>query len=210
MQRVCTKEDVQALEEMMRRFFTRPPVLESTPPRIDNQVSRVLKTPKQIAGAWNIISEKRRLEESDDTIPITDSKVRARMFNSWMHEWLEENLTREQRRYRPRQKSSIFCAHLHNNYGDKHFVMAVWERGVQWKPPEQMLRTDFNGVIEHVAKNFALWTQKVARSITQHKKDPDTEEARRKSGNSSHGKHGLTADEEQIRRERRYHRENYY
>ena len=51
---------------------------------------------------------------------------------------------------------------------------------------------------------------KVARSNTEHKKDPGTEEARRKSGNSSHGKHGLTEDEERIRQEKRYHRGNYY
>ena len=73
-----------------------------------------------------------------------------------------------------------------------------------------MLRTDPNGVIEHIAKNFALWTQEVARSITEHKKDPCIEEARRKSGNSSHGKHGLTETEEELRRDRDYHRRNFY
>ena len=88
--------------------------------------------------------------------------------------------------------------------------MALWQTGVQWAPAETMLKTDYNSAIEHVAKNFVEWTEKVARAITEHKKDPNTEEARRRSGNSSFGKHGLTVEEEQLRRERRYHRANYY
>ena len=54
-----------------------------------------------------------------------------------------------------------------------------------------------------------MWTQRVARALTLHMNDADTKEARRRSG-SSHGKHGLSPEEEQNRRERQYRRDNYY
>ena len=72
-----------------------------------------------------------------------------------------------------------------------------------------MLDKDINVVLQHVVKNFVKWTQRVARALTLHKNDADTKEARRRSG-SSHAKHGLSAEEEQRRRERHYARENYY
>ena len=72
-----------------------------------------------------------------------------------------------------------------------------------------MLDTNHSGALEHVAKNFAKWTQKVARAVTRHKTDPDTQEARRRSG-SSYGKHGLSEEEVRRRRERDRARTNYY
>ena len=71
-----------------------------------------------------------------------------------------------------------------------------------------MLDNDPNGALEHVAKNFAKWTQRVARAVTRHKNDADTQEARRRSG-LSFGKHGLSA-EEKNRKERHDARANYY
>ena len=60
----------------------------------------------------------------------------------------------------------------------------------------------------YIAKNFAKWTQRVARAITRHEDDPDAEEARRRSG-QSYGKHGLSNDEEWMREDRSKSRRNY-
>ena len=126
-----------------------------------------------------------------------------------MHDWLKKNLSDKQRGLKGRQQSSIFAAYLNNNLGNKYFVMALWQTGVQWVPSWGMLKNDYNGAIEHVAKNFAKWTQRVARAVTQHKNDADTEEAHRRSG-SSYGKHGLSAEEEHTRWERQCARRNFY
>ena len=72
-----------------------------------------------------------------------------------------------------------------------------------------MVKHDQDGALKHVAKNFAKWTQRVARAVTRHKNDADTEEARRRSG-SSYGKHGLSAEEIHSRWERQRARRNYY
>ena len=87
--------------------------------------------------------------------------------------------------------------------------MAFWQTGVQWAPPPVMLDNNHSGALEHVGKNFAKWTQKVARAVTRHKNDADPQEARRRSG-PSYGKHGLSAEEEQRREERQHARANYY
>ena len=63
-----------------------------------------------------------------------------------------------------------------------------------------MLKNDQSGALEQVAKNFATWSQRVARAVTLHKNDADTQEARRRSGSSS-GKHGLSAEEEKNRKD---------
>ena len=146
--------------------------------------------------------------EPNDTIPITNTTTLANMHTSWMHEWFAENLTPEQRRKKPRQQSSDFAAYLNNNCGAKYFVMGLWQTGVQWAPPLEMLRNDYSGALEHVAKNFAKWTQRLARAVTRHKNEAETVEARRRSG-SSFGKHGLTAEEERNRKERQDARVNY-
>ena len=148
--------------------------------------------------------------ERDDTCPIKNPDTLAEMYTCWMHDWIKENMTEKQRNYPAKKKSSIFSAYLHQNVGNKHFVMALWQTGVQWAPSRKMLKNDYHGAIEHVAKNFAKWSQRVVRAIIEHKKDIDTENARRRSGNSSYGKHGLTAEEEQLRQARYYHRLNYY
>ena len=204
-----THEDVKVLEDIMQCFFTRRPGLQSTPPRADSKAARVLKTRSEIADAWRLILERRRLVELDDTRPITDPHTLADMYTSWMHEWLDENLTEKQCRLKASKQSSIFAAYLNNNLGGKHFVMALWQTGVQWAPPPAMLVNDQNGALEHVAKNFTKWTHKLARAVTLHKNDADTQEARRRSG-SSFGKHGLSAEEEKNRKERHDARTNYY
>ena len=83
---------------------------------------------------------------------------------------------------------------MKNNFGCKPFIMALWQTGIQWAPPTSMLTTDHNGALEHVAKNFGKWAQKIIKAIWRHKEDPETIEARRKSG-QQRGKHGLTTEE---------------
>ena len=112
---------MRKLEDIAQRFFTRRPVLESTPPRADSKAARVLKTNSVIAAAWRLILERRRLVEPNDRRPITDPDTLARMYTEWMNERLEKNATDKQRRLRGRQRSSIFAAYLNN---------AVWQTGV--------------------------------------------------------------------------------
>jgi len=209
MRSACTEEDVKALEDCMQKFFTRRPVGQSAPPRADLLAARVLKTNSELAEAWRLIMERRRLVERDDARPITDRDTLAEMYTSWMDEWLEENLFDDQRDYERRQQTSIFAAHLNNHYGAKHFVMGLWQTGVQWAPPLDMVLKNHRGALEYVAKNFALWIQNLARAITRHKNHPCTQEARRRSG-SAYGKHGLSQEEVQRRWERERARRNYY
>lgn len=96
MRSACTEEDVKALEDAMELFFTRRPVSQSTPPRADNKAARVLKTGIEISDAWRIILERRRLE-CDDARPITAPEALADMYTSWMREWLDANLSADQR-----------------------------------------------------------------------------------------------------------------
>ena len=87
--------------------------------------------------------------------------------------------------------------------------MALWQTGVQWAPPLEFLQHDENGALEHVAKHFGQWTQKVAKAVMRHKNNEKTQEAIRNSG-SSFGKHGLTAEEERNRQERKNARANFF
>ena len=72
-----------------------------------------------------------------------------------------------------------------------------------------MLNADFDGALEHVARNFASWTRRLARAVNRHKHDEATLEARVRSGNT-YGKHGLTPAQEQDRKDRDEARRNYY
>ena len=126
-----------------------------------------------------------------------------------MSEWIENELTAAQRQKRRAIKTSLFNAWVHQNMGGKQFVMAIWQTGITWAPPPEMIKTDYNGALEHVAKNFASWTRRLARAVTRHKKDPTTVEARIRSGQSFR-KHGLTAQQMQDRHARSTARGDYY
>ena len=168
-------------------------MLQSTPPRRNRKAARVLKASSDIEQSWRLILERRRLVQPHDTIPITNTSTLADMHTSWMHEWCAENLSSEQRRKLPRQQSSIFAAYLNNNCGAKYFVMGLWQTGVQWAPPLEMLRNDYSGALEHVAKNFAKWTQRLARAVTRHKNEAETvEERNRKERQDARVNYGWT------------------
>ena len=110
-----SKQKLKSLKDIVERFFTKRPVLESTPPRADSKAARVLKTNNEIADAWRLILERRRLVEPNDRRPINDPDTLAWMYTEWMYEWLEKNATDKQRRLRGRERSSIFAAYLNNN-----------------------------------------------------------------------------------------------
>ena len=106
-------------------------VLQSTPPRQDAEAASVLKPSNEIADKWQVIMDRRRLVEPNDRCPITVQATLTRMYNTWMHEWLEENLTRAQQQLAKRKQTSIFSAYLYHNFGGKQRVMALWETGIQ-------------------------------------------------------------------------------
>ena len=87
--------------------------------------------------------------------------------------------------------------------------MAVWQTGMTWAPPPDLINTSFDAALRHVATHFASWTRRLARSVANHKANPLTDEARTRSG-TAFGKHGLTPQEVQDRQERRDARWNYY
>ena len=206
----CTRDDMLAFQKCAELFFSRQAVLQNTPPRQDAKAARVLKPSNEIAHAWQVIMDRRRLEEPNDSRAITEPDTLKRMHNTWMHEWLDgDNLTSEQRRLKHSKKSSISAAWLNRECGGKKFIMALCQTGIQWAPTPEKIRDDYNGALEHVATNFAKWTLRVARAIKRHGDEPETEEARRNSG-QSHGKHGLTNEEERTRDEKVNARRNYF
>ena len=87
--------------------------------------------------------------------------------------------------------------------------MAIWQTGITWAPSAELLNTDFNGVLAHVARHFASWTRRLARAVTRHKRDPATQEARTRSGDAP-GRHGLTRQLEWDRDARARARRDYY
>ena len=205
----CTEADREALTSCMTTFFTRRPVLQSTPPREDKDHARILKSPAQIGEAWRLIFERRRLVEPDDRRSIEDPDQLAQMWTTWQKEWFAKELTPAQTKKNWREKTSIFNGWCWKTLGGKHFVMAVWQTGMTWAPTPELLNTNFNCALEHVATHFASWTRRLARSVARHKADPLTDEARTRSG-FKYRQHGLTPQQVHDREERRIARVNYY
>jgi hypothetical protein len=194
----------------MAMLFTRRPMIPgSRPPKEDKTQAMCFKSPAQIEDAWKHIMEKRRLAEPDDGLAINDSDQLADMWVSWQKEWIAKECTDGQKTKKWSQKTSIFNAHVHQHYGGKNFVMAVWQTGISWAPTQEMLESDFNGASEHVVKHFASWTRRLARAVSRHKSEPASQEARARSG-SAFGKHGLTPEQLQDRTDRKKARSDYY
>ena len=205
----CKPEDIKELKACLDNFFTRRPVLESTPPKQDRKQARMLKSSQEIQLAWERIFEKRRSIQPNDRLPIKNQDALASMWTEWMHNWIKTQLTDEQQKYKPAKKTSIFNAWVYSTFGGRHFVMAMWQTGMTWAPTPQLLNSDYNGALEHVAKHFASWTRRVAAAVSRHKQHEATQEARRRSGNAF-GKHGLTQEELDNRRERQNAHRDYY
>ena len=206
---VCTDVDIAELDSCMFMFFTRRPLLQITPPREDKTQARAIKTPQQIQKAWEAILERRRRVEPDDRRGIHDQDVLANMFTMWQKEWIASELTSEQRQKAWRQQTSIFNGWCHSNMGGKNFIIAIWQTGMTWAPTPELLNTDYNGALEHVAKHFASWVHRLAQAVTRHKEDARTQEARTRSG-SAFGKHGLNEQEVQDREARRVASQNFF
>jgi len=170
--------------------------------------ARVIKPTIEINSAWKEIMDRRRLAEPNDTLPIRDKETLKDMYNAWMHEWCDTSLREDQqRKYTKREEQFLSFISL-QQFGGKHIVMAMWQTGMQRATTSEKLRDDHEGALVHIAQKFAKWIQRVARAVTRHKKDIDTEEARRTSG--SYGKHGLTDEELRMRQERLKARQNFH
>ena len=81
----CEPEDVEELKASLNNFFTRKPVLQSTPPKQDSHKARVLKAPEEIQSAWQRIIEKRRILERNDRVAINVQEALAQLWTDWMH-----------------------------------------------------------------------------------------------------------------------------
>ena len=85
------------------------------------------KAPEELRKAWLELFQRRRREQPDDTLLLTDETAKARIFTRWMDEWLEENLQADQRTHPRARQTSLFGAYLKRVYGGKYFVMALLE-----------------------------------------------------------------------------------
>ena len=139
----------------MNMFFTRRPLLQSTPPKQDKDKARVLKTADEICRAWERIFHVRRSYEPDDHKPISEPSLLATMWTDWASEWMAKELTPAQHKLKHSKKTSIFTAWIFSNMGGKNFVMAMWQTGMTWAPTPQLLNENYDGALEHVATNFA-------------------------------------------------------
>ncbi len=125
---------------------------------------------------------RRRLVQPDDTLPINDKNTRAAMFTTWKYQWMRDNLTHNQSQQRQTKNKKRFSTFLNSNLGGNNFVMAMWQTGITWAPPQEMLNTNYNGAAKHVVTHFASWTRRLARAINRHQTDNETVEARARSG----------------------------
>ena len=110
------------------------------------------KAPEELRKAWLELFQRRRREQPDDTLLLTDETAKTRIFTRWMDEWLEENLQADQRTHPRARQTSLFGAYLKRVCGGKYFVMALLETGLNWSPP-----SDPVGATEHVAQQFCAW-----------------------------------------------------
>ena len=80
--------------------------------------------------------------------------------------------------------------------------------GVAWIPGEEILALDTIGATERVCKKLLRWSYKLSTAIASHTNDEDTREATRRSGGNT-GRSGLTAEEAQLRADKKGHIGNY-
>ena len=110
------------------------------------------KAPEKLREAWLELFQRRRREQPDGTLLLTDETAKARIFTRWVDEWLKENLRADQLTRARARQTSIFCAYMKRVYGGKYFVMALLETGLNWSPP-----SDPVGATEHVGQQFCAW-----------------------------------------------------
>jgi hypothetical protein len=91
----------------------------------------------------------------------------------WLHEFVQKDMTKEQRAKPHRSRCSIFNTVLHKNFGGKRWVMAVWQYGITWIPDPDMMQKDRHGALEHVAKHFAQWVRRLARTLARVEEQAD-------------------------------------
>ena len=87
--------------------------------------------------------------------------------------------------------------------------MALWQTGVSWAPSTHMTETNYNGALEHIARHFGEWAQRILRARKGHQEDPDTKNAQRRSGANT-GQHGLTEEELELRNAKNKARVDFY
>ena len=205
----CSEEDIHAIIHCMDTFFLKKSERQSTASTIDAPPAQELKSADEIKAAWQGIIDRRREEQPDDSVPIWDPAQLKRLHALWLEDFIAKELTPEQRAKRRNQQTSMFASYLKTKFGGKPLVMALWQTGITWIPPSEMIATDPDGAIAYIAKQFAQWAQRVTRARELHQESPETQEAQRRSGYNT-GKHGLTQEEERNRQARNKARENYW
>ena len=159
----CAPKDRQALEHYAAAFFVTNP----------HGLAVVLKSQAELKNSWETILKRRRLVEPDDRKPIDDQAVRTKMYHNWLNEFAQKEMTKEQRAKPHRSRASIFNAVLQRNFGGKQWIMAVWQYGITWVPDPDIMERDRHGALEHVAKHFAQWVRRLARTLARAQEQPD-------------------------------------
>ena len=200
---VMSDQDREELHMAVQRFFTCKIEVkqEEMAGAAEHRLSGyAMKSKKQLENAWEEIFRRRRTREPNDRQPMSEKVACSDLYAAWLKEWVERpgNLTPEQQRKPWNKITSAFNAYLNNNFGGKVFVMAMWQSGMSWAPSCEQLASDYDGAVEHIAKNFAAWIRRFARSLRKHKEDPLHVAAKQRSGGSS-GRHGPTREQEDQR-----------
>ena len=200
---VMSDQDREELHMAVQRFFTCKIEVkqeEMACAAEHRPAVYAMKSKKHLENAWEEIFRRRRTREPNDRQPMSEKVACTDVYAAWLKEWVERpgNLTPEQQRKPWNKITSAFNAYLNNNFGGKVFVMAMWQSGMSWAPSCEQLASDYDGAVEHIAKNFAAWIRRFARSLRKHKEDPLHVAAKQRSGGSS-GRHGPTREQEDQR-----------
>ena len=91
------------------------------------------------------------------------------MHGDWLQDFIDNELTVEQKLKKRKKLRNDFGAYLKNNFGGKTFVMALWQTGISWARTSR--RTTYDGALERA---MGQWAQRIIRALKLHQEDADT------------------------------------
>ena len=165
--------------------------------------------PKSVCEKMESIMNRRRRIQPDDRQKCSVQQ-RRKLFNEWRDEFVsnpwnleEYGLTEKQkRRMSQSQQSSAFRAYLKNNFGGKHWIMAIWHEGLSWVPEHLVPKPPHAScTLEHkqeLVDAFCVWLARVVHSFSIFQHEERTVRAREKSG-LVRGQSGLTEQQKEVR-----------
>ena len=102
----------------------------------------------------------RRQVQPDDRAELTSDQT-ARCWNA-LYEEFSCTMTAEQANKPTRAKRSCFNAYMQKRFGNKRFVMAIWQSGTAWLPAAQDVQPDAQ------VKALLLWCKRFRDAEQRH------------------------------------------